>query len=44
MFDSLNVYFRRNVKQFENFVSIKNQKSFCVLIMILQKQNNKLWH
>ena len=44
MFDSSNIYIGRNVKQLKIIVPVKIKKTFCDLIMVLQKQNKRLWN
>ena len=44
MFDSLSIYFGKNVKQLKSAVPMKINKKICDLIMVLQKQNKRLWN
>ena len=44
MFDSLGIYFGKNVKQLKSTVPMKINKKICDLIMVLQKQNKRLWN
>ena len=46
MFDSSSIYFGKNVKQLKATVpmKIKKKKKNCDLIMVLQKQNKRLWN
>ena len=44
MFDSLSIYFGKNVKQLKSTVPMKISKKICDLIMVLQKQNKRLWN